>query len=565
MSAVRSAPVSAVVALGLVAVLATGARATTETVRWLKMAPTPFGSSVPNNSVYFVPGVGNVTITYSLPAVMTNTRLQNALMLNGSVANSGNTYGWTSQEAFSTIFTVGPDPLVPLPWTITYTFPGPLPCGSVYLGVQGLGQTTSFGGGKSTASVNQSGTFLGDWSGGGNWGPTLFTGGTGSFSMENSLTGAGGADPWWNTQLGVVRIDDAISSLTVNCSQIRGDGIGLDIGFSKDLATNLSLDWLPMAPTPFGSSVPNNSVFNLPGVGNVTMSYSLPAVMTNTRLLSPLLQNGNVVSSGRTYAWANQEIFSTVFTVGPDPLVPLPWTITYTFPNQLPCGSIYLGVSGLGQTLSFGGGKSTASVNQSGTFLGDWSGGGNWGPTLFSGGAGSFSMENSLTGLGGADPWWNTPLGVVRIDDSVSSLTVNFSQIRGDGIGLNIAYARPTWCDIGCALAGVSGDPLLVGTGSLAAGSLNAVDLSNAAPNAIAGLFVALASSSIPFKGGFLKPFPFFDPVLLATSPTGTIHIPFLMPTGVPSGTSLWVQFAIQDGAAVKGVSLSNALEGTTP
>ena len=48
-------------------------------------------------------------------------------------------------------------------------------------------------------------------------------------------------------------------------------------------------------------------------------------------------------------------------------------------------------------------------------------------------------MQNSLTGLGGQDPWWNTPLGVVRIDDPISSLTINFSQIRGDGIGVNIA------------------------------------------------------------------------------------------------------------------------------
>jgi hypothetical protein len=36
------------------------------------------------------------------------------------------------------------------------------------------------------------------------------------------------------------------------------------------------------------------------------------------------------------------------------------------------------------------------------------------------------------------DPPWNTPLGVARIDDPVSSLTVIFNQPRGDGVGVNI-------------------------------------------------------------------------------------------------------------------------------
>jgi hypothetical protein len=37
------------------------------------------------------------------------------------------------------------------------------------------------------------------------------------------------------------------------------------------------------------------------------------------------------------------------------------------------------------------------------------------------------------------------------------------------------------------------------------------------------------------------------------------------MPAGVPGGTSLVLQWAIQDAAAVQGVALSNALKGLTP
>jgi hypothetical protein len=123
------------------------------------------------------------------------------------------------------------------------------------------------------------------------------------------------------------------------------------------------------------------------------------------------------------------------------------------------------------------------------------------------------------------------------------------------------------WTDEGCALAGVSGEPALAGTGTLADGSSNSVDLTNAAPSATAGLFLALGPiTPAAFKGGTLKPIPFLiDPVILNTSPAGEIPIPFVMPSGIPPGTELWIQWAIQDAAAVKGVALSNAILGVTP
>lgn len=121
------------------------------------------------------------------------------------------------------------------------------------------------------------------------------------------------------------------------------------------------------------------------------------------------------------------------------------------------------------------------------------------------------------------------------------------------------------WTDQGCALAGVSGAPLLVGCGELTAGSLNSVDLSNAAPTAVAGVFLALASNPVPFKGGTLKPVPFLALLNPPTGAMGTISIPFVMPAGVPAGTELWLQWAIQDAAAINGVALSNAIKGVTP
>jgi hypothetical protein len=227
-----------VVGIGIMlfAVATIASTAAAAVVNWLDMSPTAYGSAVPNNSVINVPGIGNVTITYSIPANVTHLRQAGGAFVAGSIGSTS----WNNFEGFSTIFTDGPDPLVPVTWSITYTFPSTLAAGTVYFGSIGLGQTSSFGGGASVYTVNQNSTFLGDWTDGGNWGPTQYTGG---FSVQNSLTGSGGQDPWWNTPLGVVRIDDAVSSLTVNCSQIRGDGIAENIGFVVEPVPARNTTW----------------------------------------------------------------------------------------------------------------------------------------------------------------------------------------------------------------------------------------------------------------------------------------------------------------------------------
>lgn len=126
-----------------------------------------------------------------------------------------------------------------------------------------------------------------------------------------------------------------------------------------------------------------------------------------------------------------------------------------------------------------------------------------------------------------------------------------------DGVG--------NWTDLGFALPGVSGAPLLVGTGSLALGSYNEVLLSNAAPSALAGVFIAFSSTPVPFAGGTLVPHPFLEPILVVTNPLGEIAIPFVLPVAVPPGTELYVQWAISDPAASFGIALSNAIRGDVP
>jgi len=208
----------------------------------------------------------------------------------------------------------------------------------------------------------------------------------------------------------------------------------LTVACAASTASAVNIDWLDMSPTPFGSPVPNNSVFNLPGVGPVTVTYSIPSTFNHSRFQNPLFQNGNVPG----YSWTAHEMFAAT-SFAPVPPANTPWSITYTFSGTIPAGTLFVGIAGLGRTTNDGGGITTATVNQNGLFLGDWTGGGNYGATQFIGGAGTFTMQNSVTGPGGQDPWWNSALGVVQILDPVSSLTVHFSQLAGDGVGVNIA------------------------------------------------------------------------------------------------------------------------------
>ena len=161
-------------------------------------------------------------------------------------------------------------------------------------------------------------------------------------------------------------------------------------------ATNFVIDWLDMSPVLNGQQVPNNSNYFLPGIGNVNISYNIPTTFAHARSIEPLLQNQGFVSGPDTYSWTGHETFANVLTTGPDPLVPVAWDITYTFSGTIPAGSIALGVAGLGQTTSFGGGASVATVNQNGTLLGEYIGPNNWGPTQYTGGPGIFSMSDVL-------------------------------------------------------------------------------------------------------------------------------------------------------------------------
>jgi hypothetical protein len=144
-------------------------------------------------------------------------------------------------------------------------------------------------------------------------------------------------------------------------------------------------------------------------------------------------------------------------------------------------------------------------------------------------------------------------------------LITNGGVIHPDGsISIWRRFGWP-WSDIGSGLAGASGIPTLAGTGTLAAGCAGTLSLTSAKPSSPALLFVALSSAPIPFKGGVLVANPSLLAVPLITNGSGALTLNYTWPSGVPGGTSLYLQYAVKDLAAPQGVSLSNALTGVTP
>jgi hypothetical protein len=173
------------------------------------------------------------------------------------------------------------------------------------------------------------------------------------------------------------------------------------------------------------------------------------------------------------------------------------------------------------------------------------------------------------SGMGGSIPW----VAALTVFDGDSGPALyaggHFTAIdSGDSYlakwGGCSATVSP-WTNLGSSLPGVSGAPLLEGSGTMEAGSQNVLDLSNAAPSAVAILFAAPSSLPAPFKGGIVLPDPIYPPTYGMTNASGTIRFRFILPAGMPSGTQAWVQWGIEDAAAVKGVSLSNVVMGVTP
>lgn len=143
--------------------------------------------------------------------------------------------------------------------------------------------------------------------------------------------------------------------------------------------------------------------------------------------------------------------------------------------------------------------------------------------------------------------------------------TDQIQQVTTCEVSVDVAFGSTTWTDLGHALAGSKGLPQLHGTGTLAAGSDNTLEMSDANPASVATLVVGLTQINASFKGGVMVPYPMLLVTGLSTTIGGDLNLPFIWPAGVPGGTSILFQYWISDRDAVHGLAASNGLEGVTP
>ena len=147
---------------------------------------------------------------------------------------------------------------------------------------------------------------------------------------------------------------------------------------------------------------------------------------------------------------------------------------------------------------------------------------------------------------------------------ALDSLYQDNTDPDGD-YGVDIDVIGPgSFVDLGQGLAGISGVPLLAGSGALIAADTVSFTLSNARANSLSFLIVGFSRWDASFKGGVLV--PSIDLLLpVPTDANGGFQLQSDFPAGVPADFHFFLQTWIVDPAAVKGISASNALEVITP
>jgi hypothetical protein len=227
--------VLSVVVVAAVAASASVGRASVNTIDWLNYTPHAVnvsGDTITNGEIFNLVGIGNVRVDYTNFSVATPYRANRASLIAGSVISGGDTYNWSDFEDFRRVNFNSEGTITQ--WSVTYTFlGGPVAAGNLYVGAWGLGRLDlNYSGNISVATVNQSGAFIGQYDGGdAALGAAQYTGGVGTFNLRNSIPGdTTPGNPAFNSALGIVRIDDAVSSLTFTVDHIGFDGLGVNIG-----------------------------------------------------------------------------------------------------------------------------------------------------------------------------------------------------------------------------------------------------------------------------------------------------------------------------------------------
>jgi glyoxylase-like metal-dependent hydrolase (beta-lactamase superfamily II) len=124
--------------------------------------------------------------------------------------------------------------------------------------------------------------------------------------------------------------------------------------------------------------------------------------------------------------------------------------------------------------------------------------------------------------------------------------------------------AQNPWSDLGQALPGSAGAPLLEPHGPLANGSPTVLELRQARANAQAFLVGGLSSLALPLAGGVLVPAPDYIAPPTLTGTDGSAHFELDWPVVLGGGVPAYFQWWVLDPIATQGLAASNAMTSTS-
>jgi len=119
--------------------------------------------------------------------------------------------------------------------------------------------------------------------------------------------------------------------------------------------------------------------------------------------------------------------------------------------------------------------------------------------------------------------------------------------------------------DLGLALAGTHGRPVLTVFGSFQPGASIEILVENALEASFAHIVLGASRIDAPFKGGIFVPKPDLLILSLPLDAAGSLQLASAWPAGLPSGLQAWTQFWITDAGGPAGYAATNAVEITLP
>ena len=122
-----------------------------------------------------------------------------------------------------------------------------------------------------------------------------------------------------------------------------------------------------------------------------------------------------------------------------------------------------------------------------------------------------------------------------------------------------------SWASLPGGVAGVSGVPVLSGSGPLVGGESVTLTLANGKPLASAFMVIGFAQLNAPFKGGVLVPSVNLLLPGLPLNGAGGIALSAPWAKGLPAASKVYFQMWMPDPAGAAGFSGSNGLRATTP